>query len=161
MRSLAAGCTYVWEGTAACHNSNRTIWNSNFVRHFAEVFCEQTLLDDYSAGNAADCSAGNAAALRVGAVIFVGDRGWRQSRTWLCCGNGTGLPRWPQTAAQRAGQSPCTGWQECPVGISAREKEKVPRTMLTKVAGEETGERVFVVQSEERLAYERAMREEP
>jgi hypothetical protein len=33
--------------------------------------------------------------------------------------------------------------------------------MLTKVAGEETGERVFVVQSEERLAYERAMREEP
>jgi hypothetical protein len=104
---------------------------------------------------------GNAAALRVGAVIFVGDRGWRQSRTWLCCGNGTGLPRWPQTAAQRAGQSPCIGWQEYPVGISAREKEKVPRTMLTKVAGEETGERVFVVQSEERLAYERAMREEP
>ena len=50
-------------------------------------------------------------------------------------------------------------WQECPVGITAREKEKVPRTMVTEVAGEEPGVRVFVVQSEERLAYERAMRE--
>ncbi|MBV8072239.1 MAG: IS1634 family transposase [Acidobacteriaceae bacterium] len=50
-------------------------------------------------------------------------------------------------------------WQECPVGICAREKEKPPRTMVTEVAGEEPGVRVFVVQSEERLAYERAMRE--
>ena len=31
--------------------------------------------------------------------------------------------------------------------------------MVTEVAGEEPGVRVFVVQSEERLAYERAMRE--
>ena len=50
-------------------------------------------------------------------------------------------------------------WQQCPVGISAREKDKPPRTMVTEVAGEEPGVRVFVVQSEERLAYERAMRE--
>src|SRR5271166_5550894 len=50
-------------------------------------------------------------------------------------------------------------WQECPVGITARERETTPRTMVTEVAGEEPGVRVFVVQSEERLAYERAMRE--
>ena len=50
-------------------------------------------------------------------------------------------------------------WQECPVGITAREKEKAPRTMVTEVAGEQPGVRVFVIQSEERLAYERAMRE--
>jgi hypothetical protein len=31
--------------------------------------------------------------------------------------------------------------------------------MVTEVAGEEPGVRVFVVQSEERLAYERGMRE--
>ncbi|HEY6369784.1 MAG TPA: IS1634 family transposase [Candidatus Sulfotelmatobacter sp.] len=50
-------------------------------------------------------------------------------------------------------------WQECPVGITAQEKETAPRTMVTEVAGEEPGVRVFVVQSEERLVYERAMRE--
>src|SRR5262249_13044731 len=57
---------------------------------------------------------------------------------------------------EAAAQGP---WQECPVGISAPEKEKVPRTMVTEVAGEEPGVRVFVVRSEERLAYERDMRE--
>ena len=41
----------------------------------------------------------------------------------------------------------------------AREKEKPPRTMVTEVAGQEPGVRVFVVESEERLLYERAMRE--
>src|SRR5208337_451254 len=41
----------------------------------------------------------------------------------------------------------------------AQEKETAPRTMVTEVAGEEPGVRVFVVQSQERLAYERAMRE--
>src|SRR5258707_15729710 len=48
---------------------------------------------------------------------------------------------------QAAAQGP---WQECPVGITALEREKVPRTMVTEVAGEEPGVRVFVVQSEER-----------
>ena len=47
---------------------------------------------------------------------------------------------------QAAAQGP---WQECPVGITAMEREKVPRTMVTEVAGEEPGVRVFVVQSEE------------
>jgi hypothetical protein len=50
-------------------------------------------------------------------------------------------------------------WQDCRVGITAREKEEAPRTMVTEVAGELPGVRVFVVHSEERLAYERAMRE--
>jgi hypothetical protein len=57
---------------------------------------------------------------------------------------------------QAAAQGP---WQDCPVGITAMEREKVPRTMVTEVAGAEPGVRVFVVQSEERLTYERGMRE--
>ena len=40
-----------------------------------------------------------------------------------------------------------------------RGKKKRRLAMVTEVAGEEPGVRVFVVQSEERLAYERAMRE--
>src|SRR5271168_74647 len=43
--------------------------------------------------------------------------------------------------------------------LVARSLWQPPRTMVTEVAGEEPGGRVFVVQSEERLAYERAMRE--
>jgi hypothetical protein len=71
-----------------------------------------------------------------------------------------GLKRRRNAQANRYIQAAAQGWwQECPVGITAREKEKPPRTMVTEVAGEEPGVRVFVVQSEERLAYERAMRE--
>ncbi|MBV8413785.1 MAG: hypothetical protein JO251_01070, partial [Verrucomicrobia bacterium] len=37
---------------------------------------------------------------------------------------------------QAAQQGP---WQQCPVGITAQEKQTVPRTMVTEVAGEEPG----------------------
>jgi transposase len=98
-------------------------------------------------------------------VIFVGDRGmvsiqnlallrqWKQ-------GYLVGLKRRRNEQVNGYIQAAAQGqWQECPVGITAREKEKPPRTMVTEVAGEEPGVRVFVVQSEERLDYERAMRE--
>jgi len=98
-------------------------------------------------------------------VIFVGDRGMVTIQNLALLrqrGQGylIGLKRRRNEQVNRYLEAAAQGpWQECPVGITAREKEKVPRTRVTEVAGEEPGVRVFVVQSEERLAYERGMRE--
>src|SRR5271165_467173 len=98
-------------------------------------------------------------------VIFVGDRGMVSIQNLALLrqreqGYLVGLKRRRNEQVNGYIQAAAQGqWQECPVGINAREKQVVPRTMVTEVAGEEPGVRVFVVQSEERLAYERAMRE--
>ena len=98
-------------------------------------------------------------------VILVGDRGMVTIENLALLrqrGQGylVGLRRRRNEQVNGYIQAAAQGrWQQCPVGISAREKDKPPRTMVTEVAGEEPGVRVFVVQSEERLAYERAMRE--
>jgi len=98
-------------------------------------------------------------------VILVSDRGMVTIENLALLrqrGQGylVGLKRRRNAQVNRYIQAAAQGrWQECPVGITAREKEKPPRTMVTEVAGEEPGVRVFVVQSEERLLYERAMRE--
>jgi transposase len=98
-------------------------------------------------------------------VILVSDRGMVTIENLALLrqrGQGylVGLKRRRNAQVNRYIEAAAQGrWQECPVGITAREKEKPPRTMVTEVAGEEPGVRVFVVQSEERLAYERAMRE--
>jgi hypothetical protein len=55
-------------------------------------------------------------------------------------------------------QSATGPWIECPVGITAREKATPPKTLVQEVLAQEPGVRVFVVHSEERLAYERAQR---
>jgi transposase len=49
-------------------------------------------------------------------------------------------------------------WIECPVGITAREKSQPPKTLVQEVTSNEAGVRVFVVHSDERLAFERAQR---
>ena len=98
-------------------------------------------------------------------VIFVGDRGMVSIQNLALLrqreqGYLVGLKRRRNEQVKGYIEAAAQGqWQECPVGITAREKEVAPRTMVTEVAGEEPGVRVFVVQSEERLAYERAMRE--
>ena len=98
-------------------------------------------------------------------VILVSDRGMVTIENLALLrqrGQGylVGLKRRRNAPVNRYIEAAAQGrWQECPVGITAREKEKPPRTMVAEVAGEEPGVRVFVVQSEERLAYERAMRE--
>ena len=46
-----------------------------------------------------------------------------------------------------------------PVGITAREKSIIPKTLVQEVATNKPGVRVFVVHSEEREAYERAQRD--
>jgi transposase len=101
----------------------------------------------------------------LGRVILVSDRGMVTIENLTLLrqrGQGylVGLKRRRNAQVNRYIQAAAQGrWQECPVGITAREKEKPPRTMVTEVAGEEPGVRVFVVESEERLTYERAMRE--
>jgi transposase len=49
-------------------------------------------------------------------------------------------------------------WKECPVGITASERSTAPKTLVQEVGSNEPGVRVFVVHSEERLAFERAQR---
>jgi hypothetical protein len=51
-------------------------------------------------------------------------------------------------------QSATAPWTECPVGITAREKETQPKTLVQEVASNEPGVRVFIVHSEERAAFE-------
>ena len=98
-------------------------------------------------------------------VIFVGDRGMVSIQNLALLrqreqGYLVGLKRRRNEQVNSYIQAAAQGrWQECPVGITAREKAEPPRTMVREVAGEEPGVRVFVVQSEERLAFERAMRE--
>jgi transposase len=50
-------------------------------------------------------------------------------------------------------------WLECPVGVTAREKSVSPRTRVQEVETQQEGIRVFVVESDERLSYERTQRE--
>ena len=49
-------------------------------------------------------------------------------------------------------------WIECPMGITAREKQVPLRTRAQEVPSGEAGVRVFVIDSEERRQYEEAMR---
>ena len=50
-------------------------------------------------------------------------------------------------------------WLECRAGIAASEKAQVPKTQVQEVTSDQTGVRVFVVDSQERKSYERSQRE--
>jgi transposase len=52
-----------------------------------------------------------------------------------------------------------TQWISCPVGITARERSHPPRTRAQEIASGVEGMRVIIVDSEERRAYEQAMRQ--
>jgi transposase len=49
-------------------------------------------------------------------------------------------------------------WIDCPMGVTAREKKNPPRTRVQEVACDRAGVRVFVVESDERRAYEERQR---
>ena len=49
-------------------------------------------------------------------------------------------------------------WLECPMGINAQEKKEPPRTRVQEVTCDRAGVRVFVVDSDERRAYEERQR---
>src|SRR6516162_3050022 len=96
-------------------------------------------------------------------IVFVGDRGMVTSQNLEDLrGNGHGYI--VGRNRRRSGevfdyiQSATGPWIECPVGITAREKATAPKTLVQEVVAQEPGVRVFVVHSEERLAYERAQR---
>jgi len=97
-------------------------------------------------------------------VVFVGDRGMVTSENLerlRSRGQGylVGLNRRRRPEVLRYVERATGPWLECPGGISAREKSKVPQTRVQEVASDKTGVRVFVVHSEERLDYERGERE--
>lgn len=96
-------------------------------------------------------------------IVFVGDRGMVTSQNLddlRASGHGYIVGR----NRRRSGEvfdyiKRATGpWIECPVGITAREKSAAPKTLVQEVASNEPGMRVFIVHSEERLAFELAHR---
>jgi len=96
-------------------------------------------------------------------VVFVGDRGMVTSANLARVrdrqhGYVVGLQRRRREAVYRYIARATGPWTDCPVGRAARERAAPPKTQVQEVPSDEPGLRVFVVQSEERLAYERAQR---
>jgi len=100
-------------------------------------------------------------------IIFVGDRGMvsddnLQALSGDIYGYLVGLKRrcnqQVDSYLQGLGEG---GWLECPMGINAREKKSKPlRTRVQEVVSGQAGQRVFVIDSDERRAYEQAKREQ-
>jgi transposase len=97
-------------------------------------------------------------------VVFVGDRGMVSEdnlKEMIDAGQGylLGVRRRqnPELSGWLEKLKPHK-WIECPVGITAAEQETPPRTRVQEVASGEKGKRVFVIDSEERQAYEQRMR---
>ena len=97
-------------------------------------------------------------------VVFVGDRGMvtldnvellrSQEQGYL-----VGLNRRRRPEILRYLQRATGPWLECPAGVTASEKAEVPKTRVQEVASDKPDVRVFVVHSDERLAYEQGERE--
>jgi transposase len=97
-------------------------------------------------------------------VVFVGDRGMVSEDNLnqvIEAGHGYLL------GVRRRQNPELSGWLEqlrpkrwinCPVGITASEQETPPRTRVQEVSSGEPGKRVFVIDSDERRAYEQRMR---
>ena len=101
---------------------------------------------------------------RIRRLIFVGDRGMMTSENLQLLrqreqGYVLGLNRRRSSKVAEYIERATGEWIDCPVGITAREKSSPPRTRVQEVASDEDGVRVFVVDSEERYAYESAERE--
>jgi transposase len=97
-------------------------------------------------------------------VVFVGDRGMvtTDNIRWLReHGHGylVGLQRRRREEVYRLIERARGPWVECPTRVGNGEENKAYRTWVQEVEGEGSGVRVLVVHSEERLAYEREMRE--
>ena len=97
-------------------------------------------------------------------VVFVGDRGMVTSQNIELLrardhGYVVGLNRRRRPTVLDYIRRATGPWLECPLGIGASEKTAPPKTRVQEVASPHPGMRVFVVHSDERLAYERAERE--
>jgi transposase len=96
-------------------------------------------------------------------VVFVGDRGMVTAENLELLdskGQGylVGLQRRRRENVYRYIERATGAWQECPLGLAARERADAQKTHVQEVDSGEPGLRVFVVKSEERLAYEQAQR---
>ncbi len=96
-------------------------------------------------------------------VVFVGDRGMVTAANLQRLrehdqGYVVGLQRRRREAVYQYIERATGPWTECPGGRTAREKATPPTTRVQEVASEQPGVRIFVVHSDERLAYERAQR---
>jgi transposase len=96
-------------------------------------------------------------------VVFVGDRGMVTSDNLALLrarqqGYVVGLNRRRREDVYRYIERATGPWTECPVGITAREQATPPKTRVQEVTGDQPGVRVFVVRSDERLAYEQTQR---
>ena len=97
-------------------------------------------------------------------VVFVGDRGMvTQENLQQLTDGGHGY----LVGVKRRGNAELQGWlqkveqskwEDCPVGINALEKREPPRTRVQEVPSGRSGQRVFVIDSDERRAYEQSMR---
>lgn len=97
-------------------------------------------------------------------VIVVGDRGMVTAvnlEKLRARGHGyvVGLNRRRRAQALKYVERATGPWLQCPPGVAAGEKSVPPKTLVQEVASDQPGVRIFVVHSEERLAYERAERE--
>jgi len=96
-------------------------------------------------------------------MVFVGDRGMVTSQNLEDLRSGghgyiVGRNRRRSEEVFDYIQRATGPWIECPVGITAREKTIPPKTLVQEVSSNKPGVRVFVVHSDERLAYEQAQR---
>lgn len=97
-------------------------------------------------------------------VVFVGDRGMiTADNVELLRSKGQGyimgVPRRRRPDATTWIASATGPWTECSGGVTNSEKKNPSKTMVQEVESGEPGLRVFVVHSEDRHAYEKAMRE--
>jgi transposase len=100
-------------------------------------------------------------------LVLVGDRGMvSEENLEALCRDGHGylvglkrrrnaeLDAWLQAVDE-------SQWLDCPVGITARErKENPPRTRVQEIATGDDSQRVFVIDSDERRAYEQSKRQQ-
>lgn len=96
-------------------------------------------------------------------VVLVGDRGMVTTGNLTLLrarehGYLVGLNRRRSPAVARYIERATGAWTECPLGKAAQEKAGAPKTYVQEVSSDQPGVRVFVVKSEERLAYERTER---
>jgi transposase len=101
-----------------------------------------------------------------GRIVFVGDRGMVSEGNLAALreqGHGylVGLKRRrnPQLDAWLQAVDEAK-WVDCPMGINARESKTPPRTRVQEVATDDLQQRVFVINSDERRAYEQSKREQ-
>jgi transposase len=126
---------HVWAGNRPDHDTVQEV-----IRDLHQRFGFQRVVFVGDRGMVTDENVEALTAAQQGYLVGVKRRRNRQLNRWL--------------AAVDEAQ-----WITCPVGITARERSYPPRTRAQEVASGVEGMRVIIVDSEERRAYEQAMRQ--